>query len=272
MTFPEITFQWVGGATFILSFDNMKVACDPVLCPKDTIQVYNGLFKSTRLESPVYTDDDFKGIDLWLITHSHEDHLDEPGIAAISNSAHIIGDKKSIAGLSTHGLTHWTVLDWYETIRLNIKGFELTIDAVPAIHGVSPVTAYFAGKVNGYYLTIRKDSKCIRIYITGDTVLKKRVLKSLKGKPIDLMIPFLGGANLQPWMMTLTLNARMLHRFMEELQPHMVIPVHFGTFRHYREPIGEVLKLKDGRIHILKPGDKKNFRISTIFSIKPLQS
>ncbi len=38
MAFPEITFQWVGGATFILSTGNLKIACDPVLCPKNTLE------------------------------------------------------------------------------------------------------------------------------------------------------------------------------------------------------------------------------------------
>jgi len=256
MVFPELTFQWIGGATFILTIGNLRIACDPVLCPKGTVQVYSGLFKSTRLESPVYTDGDFKEIDLWLITHSHDDHLDEPGMAAISDSASIIGDKKSIAKLAAHGTKNHTVLDWGETTRLDIKGFGITVEAVPAIHGVNPLTAYLAGKVNGYYITVSKGPVCRHIYITGDTVLKKPVIAALKGRPIDLMIPFLGAANLQRWMMTLTLNAGMLQRFIEELQPDLVVPVHFGTFQHYREPIGEVLKLKDDRIHILEPGDK----------------
>jgi len=54
--------------------------------------------------------------------------------------------------------------------------------------------------------------------------------------------------------MTLTLNAGMLKKVIALLQPKYVIPVHFGTFEHYVEPVSEIEKLKDVRINFLKPG------------------
>ncbi|MCK4365876.1 MAG: hypothetical protein KAW45_07480 [Thermoplasmatales archaeon] len=34
------------------------------------------------------------------------------------------------------------------------------------------------------------------------------------------------------------------------------IPVHFGTFSHYTEPISEVEKWQDPSVKILKPGEE----------------
>ena len=51
----EMTFTWIGGATWILKIQNvLRIACDPVLCPAGTIQYY-GFFSSTRLNEPVFT-------------------------------------------------------------------------------------------------------------------------------------------------------------------------------------------------------------------------
>ena len=255
MSFPEIAFQWVGGATFILSIGDFKIACDPVLCPKGTTQTYLGMFKSTRLEEPVYQGEDFQDIGLWLITHSHEDHLDEKGIAVISKSSRIIADKKSSAILENHGFENQTVLAWHENTSLNLHpDIEITVEAVPAIHGVNPATALLAGKVSGYYLTIKKESQEAHIYITSDTVYKKKVINALKGRPIDIMIPNIGAATLMRPAGILTMNSRMLQRFMDELQPALVVPVHFGTFQHYLEPVSEVRKLNRKNIQIPTPG------------------
>jgi len=34
----ELIFNWIGGATFVLSIGDLNIACDPVLCEKETIQ------------------------------------------------------------------------------------------------------------------------------------------------------------------------------------------------------------------------------------------
>jgi hypothetical protein len=67
-----------------------------------------------------------------------------------------------------------TVLSWKQTIEFSIKGYEIGIEAIPSIHGINPLSALFAGKVNGYYLTISKGKEKIKIYITGDTVYKSK--------------------------------------------------------------------------------------------------
>jgi hypothetical protein len=73
-----------------------------------------------------------------------------------------------------------TVLSWKQTKEFNIKGYKIEIEAIPAIHGINPLSALLAGKVNGYYLTISKGKEKIRIYITGDTVYKNKTIKHLK--------------------------------------------------------------------------------------------
>jgi L-ascorbate metabolism protein UlaG (beta-lactamase superfamily) len=251
----EISFQWIGGATFVLKLGTLKIACDPVLCEKGTVQDYFW-FRSERLEQPVYDDQTFQNIDLWLITHPHADHLDEKGLSEIDDQSMVICNPDSHKKLSKTGNRRLSVLRWNETTVLKLKGYTIEIQAIPAIHGVNPLSAYFAGKVNGYYLRISNDKKEeICIYITADTVFHNKIIRTLKNRKIDLLIPNMGAAKAGTWIMTLTLNAKMLQKLIAKLNPGTVIPVHYGTFEHYHEPIEKLKELHDKRMQLLQPGD-----------------
>ncbi|MCB0776379.1 MAG: MBL fold metallo-hydrolase, partial [Chitinophagaceae bacterium] len=130
------------------------------------------------------------------------------------------------------------------------------IEAIPAIHGVNPVSAWLAGKGNGYYLSITKEKETISIYITGDTVYKNSIIKYMENKPIDLLIPNMGAAKEGSWIMTLTLNSKMLAKMISRLDPSIIIPVHYGTFEHYKEPVEKIKAIADERIKILEVGSK----------------
>jgi L-ascorbate metabolism protein UlaG (beta-lactamase superfamily) len=50
----------------------------------------------------------------------------------------------------------------------------------------------------------------------------------------------MGAAKQGSWIMTLTLNSRMLMKMISKLNPEIVIPVHYGTFEHYKEPVDNI--------------------------------
>ena len=256
----DLHFHWIGGATFILSIEDLNMAVDPVLCEKGTVQDYFW-FKSKRIEQPVYEEKDFDNIDLWLITHNHEDHLDSIGLSKISDSAVIVCNGNASKILVKNGKTGLTVLNWKQTKTFKIKGFEIEVEAIPAVHGVNPLSALFAGEVNGYYVTISKGNEKARIYITGDTVYKKKVINALQNKKIDILIPNMGAAKQGSWIMTLTLNSNMLSKMIAELNPELVIPVHYGTFEHYKEPLEKIRQIDDEGIKIVEVGSKTRWEL-----------
>jgi len=89
-------------ATFILTIGNLNIAIDPDLCEKGTVKD-SFWFKSVKLEHPIYHDIDFDNIDLWLITHNHEAHLDNVGLSKISKSSVIVCNKNSFKRLRNMG-------------------------------------------------------------------------------------------------------------------------------------------------------------------------
>ncbi len=257
----EIIFNWIGGATLILRMGSLKIAIDPVLCENGTIQDYFW-FKSERIEQPIFSEKDFKNIDLWLITHNHKDHLDSIGLSKIENTTKIISNNNAFEILKENGKNNVTILNWGLTKELILKDFKIEVEAIPALHGVNPLSALLAGRVNGYYLTISKGKEKIRIFLTGDTVYKRKVLKVLENKEVDLLIPNMGAAKQGSWIMTLTLNSKMLKKMITELNPKIVIPVHYGTFEHYKESVSTIRGINDERIKIVEVGSKTELQIS----------
>ncbi len=255
----KTTFKWIGGATFILSIDGeLKIAVDPVLCGKGADPGFFW-FKSERIEEPVYSEKDFENIDLWLLTHDHQDHLDAIGLSKIAKKSKIIGNGNAASALVRNGIAGPGVLSWGETMEFKIKSYDIKVKAIPAIHGINPISAFMAGNVNGYFVEISKGNVVFSVYITGDTVYKKRVVKALDKHKIDLMVPNMGAAKKGSWIMTLTLDSGMLEKMIAELDPKKVIPVHYGTFSHYVEPKESIVEINDNRIEFVEVGGSVEF-------------
>ena len=81
-------------------------------------------------------------------------------------------------------------------------------------------------------------------------------------KEIDLLIPNMGAAKQGSWIMTLTLNSKMLEKIISKLNPKIVIPVHYGTFEHYKEPVENIKEINDERIKIVNIGTKTKLKIN----------
>jgi len=256
----ELQFKWIGGATWLLDAGGVRIACDPVLCPKDTVQDYFW-FKARRRDDPVFTEAELADVDLWLLTHPHEDHVDAPGIARIRKGARIVTRRNVLSLIPDHPAENITALEWGQRTEIDFGEVQITIEAVPAIHGVNPVTAILAGGVNGFYLTLRQGAEEAHVYVTSDTVLKRKVMNAVAGRPVDLLIPNMGAARQGSWMMTLTLSSKMLQRMAEKLQPKWIVPVHFHTFDHYVEPIDKVRAWADESMVILAPGESASVTV-----------
>ena len=54
--------------------------------------------------------------------------------------------------------------------------------------------------------------------------------------------------------MTLTLNSKMLKKMISKLNPKIVVPVHYGTFKHYKEPAEVIRNIDDDRIKFAEVG------------------
>lgn len=240
--------KWVGGATWVMDIGALRFACDPVLCAKGTVQDYR-VFKSRRLDDPVYTRDDFKGVDFWLVTHLHEDHLDMRGLA-------VMGDSPIYSPVPIARKTGTVVLKPGETHQQG----GTTITAVPAVHSINPLLGGMIGNGNGYVVEYSEGGEVFTLYVSGDSLLHGGVIRALKGIPIDMAILNAGAAALGHGILSkiagrITMNRRDIARFDSLFHPGTIVPVHWGTFTHYRERLDTPGVDLPASVKVLLPGE-----------------
>ncbi|MGE5373009.1 MAG: MBL fold metallo-hydrolase [Solirubrobacterales bacterium] len=257
----DVQFKWIGGATWTLSLDGFKLACDPVLCPMGKVQKYGFGMVGKRLTAPGFDADDFRDVDLWLISHEHKDHIDSDGLSQIDPNAPCVTNRGAAARLRKIGPRQLMILEHGQTVSLEIKDFSLEIEAIPAVHASNRLASHFAGRGNGYWLTLKKGPAKTSIYVTGDTVCHAKVTRYLANRTADILIPNLGKSHIGKFGSPYTLSAEGLHKVVDLVRPRLVFPVHHSSFSHMNgEPISRVSDWKDERVKVLREGE--SFRLA----------
>jgi len=230
-----------------------------VLCPKGYVQKYP-VFKTERLTDPVYNEKDFNNIMIWFLTHNHEDHIDKEGIAVISEEATIIthkGLRHIIAPLKNSDVRF---MEATQKTDFAFDTINIAITALPAIHAKRKVFGKLIGNGNGYLLKIKDKKSQYTVYITGDSVYSKKILKFVSESDVDCVITNAGAAKLGKTVLSsiigrITNNSIDIKAMAAALHPRILIPVHWGTFSHYDEVLDPHLFINDKNIRIVKVGE-----------------
>lgn len=248
----KIDLFHVGIATCILSInDQVKIAIDPALFEKGTKLKFKS-FESERLKNPSFDSDTFEDIDIWLISHFHEDHIDILGKEKISQDSLVLSNKDSLTFLADKNVKK---IGWKEKHIFSKDNIAVEIQAIPAYHASSFLMRKLVGKVNGYLLTVTIDNIVEKIYFTSDTVFHKDIVKALP-QNVDVLIANLGEVQVNKKGGLLTMNIPMLDKFVDILRPSVIVPVHINDLSHYDTREESVTKagykvLETGKWHTL---------------------
>lgn len=149
--------------------------------------------------------------DYILITHDHYDHFSVDDISKLAKDDTILVVPEKMASsaknLSIQLGNIETVLPKNQYVFAGLK-----LETIPAYNIIKPFHPKSAGWV-GYVLEI--DGK--RIYIAGDT----DATKEAKEVDCDIAIIPIGG--------TYTMDSKKAAEYINELNPEVVIPVHYGS-------------------------------------------
>ncbi|MBK7095593.1 MAG: MBL fold metallo-hydrolase [Saprospiraceae bacterium] len=170
----------------------------------------------------------FPKADIILITHDHQDHLDESAIEKIS---------KDVTKIIMNSLSNEKLKNKYNAVEMkngdqkSLSG--LKIEAVPAYNVINKRKDgnpfHPKGEGNGYVLTMGNK----RIYIAGDTENIPE-MKDLK----DIDIAFL------PMNLPYTMTPEMVTQAAKSFNPKILYPYHFGSTDP--ELLKELLKNESG--------------------------
>ena len=233
----NIRFIWFGHSTILLEMDKKRILIDPVF--SKYASPIPGIVK--RFQPPVYDVKNIHDVDVVLISHDHNDHLDYETIKKLKKR-----NLKFIVplGVGAH-LRYWgvdekkiTELDWWENV--SIQGLIFT--AAPAQH--------FAGRGlfnenSTLWASWVVQGKERNIYFGGDSGYSKHY-KEIGDRlgPFDLTFLENGAYDLS-W--------KFVHQLPEEgvqanidLRGKAMVPIHWGMFdlalHSWHEPVERVTK------------------------------
>jgi L-ascorbate metabolism protein UlaG (beta-lactamase superfamily) len=231
MTREQCAAMVVGGPTTILDLGGLRIVSDPTFDPAGP----HGYLKKTA--GPAVADDQLGPVNLVLVSHdNHPDNLDDRG-RALALAAPLVLTTGSGAGRLGHraiGLAPWT-----SHVVPRPNGGELTVTAVPAVHGPEDGERDADGFVNceviGFVLS---GSDLPVIYVSGDNASIRTVTEIARRVPaIDAVVLHAGAAHVQSKFRDrpLTLDSTQAAAAAAVLGAATVIPAHYDGWTHFRE-------------------------------------
>ena len=205
----QLGFTWLGHATVRIELDGVTLITDPVLV--------NDIFHIHRYAPPP-DPAAWAGVDVVLISHMHQDHLDLRSLAMLGSDTPIVVPTGAARLVRSAGHNHVTELATGETMTFDA----LSIRAVPALHsGFRPP---FGPRATAIGYVIRGDHV---VHFAGDTGLSP-AMSELSSDDIDVSLLPVGG-----WGPTLRgghMDPAKAVEALRLIRPRMTIPIHWGTF------------------------------------------
>lgn len=186
----------IRNATVKVEYGGKVFLIDPMFAPKDTYQGFKGTLNShlnwPRAELPFSIGDIIKNVDAVIITHTHDDHLDEVAIKELpKNILMFAQDEKDKNYLEKFGFTNIKIMK-EDSLLGNVK-----LSITSGQHGSDEVMAYskdVLGEVSGVVFSAKNEKT---IYLAGDTIFNKDVENVIKKYNPQIIILNAGDAKLE---------------------------------------------------------------------------
>ncbi|MBI3524895.1 MAG: MBL fold metallo-hydrolase [Betaproteobacteria bacterium] len=255
---PHIDVTWLGGPTLVMAFNGLKILTDPMLGegaaaftmgnPNEMFDLSKGptVFAYPRLTP--FPGAALEGINLVVLSHTHEDHFDQAAQAKLDRSMPIIVPAVDSDKLKVMGFKKVDGVQWETTRTFKAGAGQVAITAVPARHTENPSMEKFLGVGNGYWIKFSQGDWQKTFYWTGDSFPTADVIESVKrlGKP-DVMIPHVGGVGTTGPLGLVSMGADQVLIFAAALSPGKVLPIHHSTYPLYLEPISRLAEKSLGK-------------------------
>jgi L-ascorbate metabolism protein UlaG (beta-lactamase superfamily) len=232
----------IGGPTVLVEVDGWRLLTDPTFDPAGGHYDFGWGTSSDKLAGPALTLVELPPIDSVLLTHDHHgDNLDNAGRALLSRVSKVV---TTVSGADRLGLPQAIGLRSGMTTTLQAAGLpDLQVWATPARHG-PPLTRPVVGDVIGFALR-RPGCTEVFLWITGDTVLHRRLRRAATAMQVDVALVHVGGVQFPTTgQLRYTMTARSAVQLIGLNNPRVAVPIHYegwSHFKHGREAIEQAL-------------------------------
>jgi len=216
---PEasVALWWLGQASFLVkSPGGVLVALDPYLTNscKAVGEAYG--YDMDRRVPPLMAPADLVGIDAYVVTHSHQDHLDPDtlqGFRAAGGRARYVAPADASEKLQALGVAPEEIEDVWPNRAVTLR--DLTVRATLAI----PPSRNDLTHV-GYLMSVAGGPS---VYFTGDTDYHEVLGECMAEDRPDVLVAVINGA-------FRNLSAAQAATLAKQIDPKVVIPCHHDLF------------------------------------------
>jgi L-ascorbate 6-phosphate lactonase len=214
----SVMLSWLGQSSVALRLGGATALIDPFLSPHPD-----------RLVPPPFAAGEAHGVDVLLITHDHLDHLDEhalPAIAAASPTAVVVVPEEIVERVTELGVDRARVRGLPHDGRAEIGS--VTVDAVPACHGVEIGDAYRLGPFLGYVVS----AGGARVYHAGDTIVFDGLVERLREIGVQLALLPINGRDAEREAQGIVgnMDEREAAQLARDIGADAVVPMHWDMF------------------------------------------
>jgi L-ascorbate metabolism protein UlaG (beta-lactamase superfamily) len=224
----------VGGPTAVIELDGWRLLTDPTFDPAGGHYDFGWGTSSDKLTGPALSMADLPPIDAVLLTHDHHgDNLDGAGRALLPSVGTVI---TTVPAARRLGRSLGAVGLWPEAVTtLSAAGRgALEIIATHARHG-PPLSRPIVGDVIGFAVR-RAGERRTLVWVTGDTVLDRRVRRLARDLAADVLVVHVGGVQFPiTGPLRYTLTGRRAVELIELARPRVAVPVHYEGWAHFRD-------------------------------------
>jgi L-ascorbate 6-phosphate lactonase len=223
----SLQLTWLGQAGFLVEAGEARVLIDPWLSRHE-----DRLVEAPPLELVA------ERIDHVLVTHEHIDHLDLPflrELAARSPGAQLVLPEPIVE--QAEDVLPVTTVRPGDAVELG----PLSVDVVPAWHGVTPADAYTDGE--GRFVGYVLGGAGPVLYHAGDTIATPELVDALRDKRIEIALLPVNGRDFfrEEQELVGNLDAREAVRLAKRIGARMLVPYHWDGFRGNLERPGRVV-------------------------------
>ena len=170
-----MNIQQVRNATIIVEYGGKKILIDPMLGKKGCMPPFpfsrNQHLRNPLHELPFPVEEVLKGVDAVLLTHLHDDHIDEAAYEMMPKDMRFfVQDENDRQVVMSHGFNH------VEVVGDNTRVGEVSIQKAESQHG-NFIMKYPAGHTAGYVFTHPQEKT---LYHAGDTIWYAGVKRNLR--------------------------------------------------------------------------------------------
>ena len=262
----QVTATYIGTATVLLEIGSKKplrILTDPALDGPG--KRYNFKFGTSgkKLMGPAVSVDQLPPIDLVLLSHDqHGDNLDDAGRAVLPRARQVFTTRSGAHRLNEALGEKVVGFDpWDKETIISAEGIAVSITAVPAKHGQTPLPECIVGETTGFIIEWPEQTKG-GIYISGDTVFFSGIREISRRFKINTAFLHNGSAKFPiSGPLRYTFNASAAVKAAKVLDATHVIPIHFEGWSHFSEGLEDLRAsfVKSGvseRLMLLPPGVK----------------